>query len=163
MKTVTIQIEFASKKIKAYDHFFDIQKAVANSRLMLFSRQNIRTQNLHLTDEYHVLLDIDIPDEIYEDILNNIGYHLRSISTYLVSKCGNFDYSKYKVGNRLLNYMVIPNQDSSTDGLSKIECLNAIQTFTWLLKRNDQESLKYLNQMIKLLKLAKDSLPYESI
>ena len=94
-----INIEFASSKLMAKDRFNDICEASAFAALNLRARFNIELHRPIVVDG-RVWLPV-----ICESPLDNLGHRLKGIANYLLNKTdGSFDYSKYRIGNRLLFY-----------------------------------------------------------
>ena len=151
MITKIIQIEFANPSIRAIDHIQDIRKAAENAGLNLFSRYDVRLQ-YPMPDGDRVVLEIKIPDEIAEKFA--IGNHLRGISNFLLSRCGD-RYQPYLVGKRLLNYTEVTEGSREPTGLAMVDRLEAVAAFAKLLERSDEEALDQISRILVVLKEAK--------
>lgn len=154
MVTKTIWIEFADRRIRAIDHIFDIQKAVDNARLNLFSRFDIRIQNTHITEDDRFIVEMNVPEELSDDF--NAGRRLRGISKYLLNEhlFGN-RYQAYRVGKRLLNYNEVITSSQDGKALSREDSINAIISFAELLEYGGEEHLEYINKILNILNEAK--------
>lgn len=117
MVTKNILITFADPKIRATDHFHDIQRAADFARFNLFSKHKVELHVPILREYGGVEVRIDIPDEKADAF--SIGNHLRGIGAYLLKHC-SYDYSAHRVGTRLLNYTEIQNR-KTVRGRPKIE------------------------------------------
>jgi len=146
MITRKIQIEFANTKIRAINHIQDIRKAAESAGLNLYSRYDVQLQ-YPMPEGNNVVVEIRIPEK-YANF--SIGNHLRGISTYLLSKRGEY-YRQYLVGNRLLNYFDVTGSDTPKDEFSASYRLEAIVSFAKLLERSDEKSLDQINQILKIL------------
>lgn len=156
MITKMIQLEFADPRIKAIDCLQDIRKAAENAGLNLYSRYDVQLQYPMPTSDNKVVVEIKIPEEIADTFA--VGNHLRGISNYLLSKCGE-RYQNYLVGKRLLNYVEISDYNQSVTGLAMIDRLESIVSFTKLLERSDEEALDAINRIMIILKDTKQ--PWE--
>ena len=108
-----VNIEFASAKIKAIDHFDDICKAVAYATAYVKRSSDIQLYMPILSKSNGMVW---IPIECCDPI-KNVGHHLRGVSYYLLHRT-SFDYSKYLSGQRLLwykNYASIPNYSTESN------------------------------------------------
>jgi len=151
MRTKKIQIEFADPSIRAIDHIQDIRKAAENAGMNLFSRYDVQLQ-YPMPDGDRVIVEIRIPDEIAETFA--IGNHLRGISSFLLSRCGN-RYQPYLVGKRLLNYTEVQKDRRESEGLAMVDRLEAVAQFAKLLERSDEEALDQIGRILVILKEAK--------
>ena len=156
MITKKIQLEFADPNIQAIDYIQDIRKAVENAGLNLFSRYNVRLQYPMPTSDNKVVAEILIPEDIVETFA--IGNHLRGISNYLLSRCGD-RYQRYLVGKRLLYYTEITDHNLESTGLAMVDRLESIAAFAKLLERSDEESLIQIKKIIDILNESKQ--PWE--
>ena len=156
MVTKKIQLEFADPSVRAIDHIQDIRKAAENAGLNLYSRYDVQLQYPMPTADDKVVVEIKIPDEIVETFA--VGNHLRGISNYLLSRCGD-RYQKFLVGKRLLNYIEVSESDHKPTGLAMVDRLEAIVAFTKLLERSDDEALDQISRILVILKEAKQ--PWE--
>ncbi|MBR2544609.1 MAG: hypothetical protein IKE93_00425 [Erysipelotrichaceae bacterium] len=147
MITKTIQIEFASQKIKAIDCIQDIRKAAEYAGLNLYSRYDVQLQYPMPTSDDRVVVEIKIPEKIADTFA--VGNHLRGISKYLLDRCNN-KYDDYLVGNRLLNYTDV-QQVNVISGLSMVDRLEAIVAFSKLLERSDEEALDQIDRILLIL------------
>ena len=144
-----IQLEFADPKIRAIDHINDIRKAAENAGLNLFAKYNVRLQYPMPTENDRVVVEIKIPETIAKTF--SIGNHLRGISSYLLTQL-EFGYKDFLVGNRLLNYIELPDSNQKQEGLSLAERLEAVASFAKLLERSDEEALSAISQILIILK-----------
>ena len=151
MLTKKIQIEFASTSIRAIDHIQDIRKAAENAGLNLYSRHDVQLQH-PMPDGDRVIVEIRIPDEIAETFA--FGNHLRGISNYLLSKCGDL-YQPYLVGKRLLNYTEVSEGFRDPSSPAMVDRLEAIATFAKLLERSDEVALNHIRNILQILEEAK--------
>ena len=151
MITKKIQIEFADPGIRAIDHIQDIRKAAENAGLNLFSRYDVQLQ-YPMPDGDRVVVEIKIPDKIAETFA--VGNHLRGISNFLLSRCGN-RYQSHLVGNRLLNYTVVKESCRESAGLAMVDRLEAVAAFAKLLERSDEEAMDQISRILVILKEAK--------
>lgn len=149
MVTKTIQLEFADPSVRAIDYIQDIRKAAEYAGLNLYSRYDVRLQHPMPTPDNNVIVDIMIPDEIADTF--SIGNHLRGVSAYLLSKCGD-RYQKFLVGKRLLYYTEVSDESFEPMGLAMVDRLEAIVEFTKLLERSDDEALDQIRRMMAILK-----------
>ena len=151
MRTKKIQIEFANPSIRAIDHIQDIRKAAENAGLNLFSRYDVQLQ-YPMPDGDRVVVEIKIPDEIAETFA--VGNHLRGISNYLLSRCGD-RYQSYLVGKRLLSYTEVNESCRESAGLAMVDRLEAVVAFAKLLERSDEEALDQISRILVILKETK--------
>lgn len=149
--TKKIQIEFADPNIRAIDHIQIIRKAAENAGLNLFSRYSVQLQ-YPMPDGDRVVIEIRIPDEISETFA--VGNHLRGISSFLLSKCGD-RYQSHLVGKRLLNYTEVQENDREPAGLALVDRLEAVAAFAKLLERSDEEALDQISRILVILKETK--------
>lgn len=156
MVTKKIQLEFADPCIRAINYIQDIRKAAENAGLNLYSRYDVQLQYPMPTADDKVVVEIKIPDEIVDTFA--VGNHLRGISNYLLSRCGD-RYQKFLVGKRLLNYVEVSESDHEPTDLAMVERLEAIVSFTKLLERSDDEALNQIRRILIILKEAKQ--PWE--
>lgn len=152
MVTKKIQLEFANPSIRAIDYIQDIRRAAENAGLNLFSRYDVQLQYPMPTADDKVVVEIKIPDEIVETFA--VGNHLRGISNYLLNCCGD-RYQKFLVGKRLLSYVEVSEPDYKPTGLTMVDRLEAIVSFTKLLERSDEEAKDAISQILVILKEAK--------
>ena len=151
MRSKKIQVEFADPSIRAIEHLQDIRKAAENAGLNLFSRYNVQLQ-YPMPDGDRVVLEIKIPDEIADTFA--VGNHLRGISTFLLSRCGD-RYQPYLVGKRLLNYVEVTEGSREPAGLAMVDRLEAVAAFAKLLERSDEEALNQISRILVILKETK--------
>lgn len=151
MRTKKIQIEFANPSIRAIDHIQDIRKAAENAGLNLFSRYDVQLQ-YPMPDGDRVVVEIKIPDEIAETFA--VGNHLRGISNYLLSRCGD-RYQSYLVGKRLLSYTEVHEGRREPAGFAMVDRLEAVVAFAKLLERSDEEALDQISRILVILKETK--------
>ena len=152
MVTKKIQLEFADPSVRAIDHIQDIRQAAVSAGLNLNSRYDVQLQYPMPTADDRVVVEIKIPDEIAETFA--VGNHLRGISNYLLSRCGD-RYQKYLVGKRLLNYIEVSDSEHKPAGLAMIDRLEAVGAFAKLLERSDDEALDQISRILVILKEAK--------
>ena len=151
MHTKKVQIEFADSNIRAIDNIQDIRKAAENAGLNLFSRYDVQLQ-YPMPDGDRVVVEIMIPDEIAETFA--VGNHLRGISKFLLSRCGD-RYQPYLVGKRLLNYTEVTEGSREPAGLAMVDRLEAVAAFAKLLERSDEEALDQISRILAILKETK--------
>jgi len=156
MVTKRIQLEFADPSVRAIDYIQDIRKAAESAGLNLYSRYDVQLQYPMPTADDKVVVEIKIPDEIADTFA--VGNHLRGISNYLLSRCGD-RYQRFLVGKRLLNYVEVSESDHEPTGLAMVDRLEAIVSFTKLLERSDDEALDQISRILVILKEAKQ--PWE--
>lgn len=150
--TKTIQLEFADSSIKAIDYIQDIRKAAENAGLNLYARYDVQLQYPMPTPDDKVVVDIKIPECIEKTFA--VGNHLRGISSYLLSRCGN-RYQKHLVGKRLLNYIEVKDSDLEPSGIAMADRLEAIISFTKLLERSDDEAMDAISRILTILEEGK--------
>ena len=148
MAYITVQVEFASNKIKAVDALKDLQKAAESACLNLLSKYDVRLQWPRRFNDNQVVMDMTMPDDIVDDF--KIGPHLKGIATYLLKNCEG--YEQYLVGKRLLEYTVIPAPDESNNDIPMANRLRAMSDFAKLLENNDEQSLDKICRIITILK-----------
>lgn len=148
MITKTVQLEFASPNIRAIDHIQDIRKAAEYAGLNLYGRYDVQLQYPMPTDDDKVMVEIKIPDKMAESF--SVGNRLRGISTYLL-KHYRERYEPYLVGNRLLNYIDVAEPVKKQAGLSTIDRLEAIISFTMLLERSDEQAMGQIERIMAIL------------
>lgn len=156
MVTKTIQLEFADPNVRAIDYIQDIRKAAENAGLNLFSRYDVQLQYPMPTVDDRVVVEIKIPEEIAETFA--VGNHLRGISNYLLSRCGD-RYKAFLVGKRLLNYIEVQESDQPPEGFAMVDRLEAIVSFAKLLERSDDEAMDAISRILIILKESKQ--PWE--
>lgn len=154
MVTKKIQLEFADPSIHAIDHIQDIRNAARNAGFNLFSRYDVQLQYPMPTADGKVVVEIKIPEEIEKTFA--VGNHLRGISTFLLSRCGD-RYQKYLVGKRLLNYIELTESYLEPAGLPIVDRLEAIISFTKLLERTDEKAMDAVSQILIILKESNQS------
>ena len=98
------------------------------------------------------MVEIKIPDEIVDSFA--VGNHLRGISNYLLSRCGD-RYQKFLVGKRLLNYIEVSGTDHEPTGFAMVDRLEAVIAFTKLLERSDDEALDQISRILVILNESK--------
>lgn len=152
MVTKKIQLEFADPRIRAIDYIQDIRKAAENAGLNLYARYDVQLQYPLPTPEGKVVVDIKIPEQIADTFA--VGKHLRGISSYLISRCGE-RYQKFLVGKRLLNYIEVSNIQHDVKELAMVDRLEAVSEFSKLLQRSDEEALGMISKILAVLKEAK--------
>lgn len=148
MAHITVQVEFASNKIRAVDALNDLQKATESASLNLLSKYDVRIQWPRRINDNQVVMDMTMPDNIVNDF--KVGPHLKGIATYLLKYCEGYD--KYLVGKRLLEYTVIPAPDETNNGMPMANRLRAMSNFAQLLENNDKVSLDKICRIIAILK-----------
>lgn len=156
MVTKTIQLEFADPNVRAIDYIQDIRKAAESAGLNLFSRYDVQLQYPMPTVDDRVMVEIKIPEEIAETFA--VGNHLRGISNYLLSRCGD-RYKAFLVGKRLLNYIEVQEPNQPPAGFSMADRLEAIVSFAKLLERSDDEAMDAISRILIILKESKQ--PWE--
>lgn len=156
MVTKTIQLEFADPNVRAIDYIQDIRKAAESAGLNLFSRYDVQLQYPMPTVDDRVVVEIKIPEEIAETFA--VGNHLRGISNYLLSRCGD-RYKAFLVGKRLLNYIEVQESNQPPAGFSMADRLEAIVSFAKLLERSDDEAMDAISRILIILKESKQ--PWE--
>lgn len=156
MVTKTIQLEFADPNVRAIDYIQDIRKAAESAGLNLFSRYDVQLQYPMPTVDDRVVVEIKIPEEIAETFA--VGNHLRGISNYLLSRCGD-RYKAFLVGKRLLNYIEVQESNQPPAGFSMVDRLEAIVSFAKLLERSDDEAMDAISRILIILKESKQ--PWE--
>ena len=142
-----VQIDLASKKSTAYEHFKEIQKAIHNASLGLYSKYGVQILNVLPIDE-KVVMEIRIPDDIVENF--GIGNHMRGVSAYLLKNYSEI-FSDLVVGKRLLNYTDIASISKEEDHFSFHTKLSAMCKFAELLKRDDNEANSKISKIIAIL------------
>lgn len=150
MAHITVQVEFASNKIRAVDALKDLQNAAESACLNLLSKYDVRLQWPRRVNDNQVIMDMTMPDDIVDDF--KVGPHLKGIATYLLKNCEGYD--KYLVGKRLLEYTVIPAPDETNNGIPMANRLRAMSDFAKLLENNDEVSLNKICRIIAILKEA---------
>ncbi len=148
MVVKTIQLEFANPKIRAIDHIQDIRKAAEYAGLNLYGRYDVQLQYPMPTDDNNVIVEIKIPDKMANSF--SVGNRLRGISTYLL-KHYRERYEPYLVGNRLLNYIDLQEPIKKQAGLSTVDRLEAIVSFTKLLERSDERAIDQIKRIMTIL------------
>lgn len=156
MVTKTIQLEFADPNVRAIDYIQDIRKAAESAGLNLFSRYDVQLQYPMPTVDDRVVVEIKIPEKIAETFA--VGNHLRGISNYLLSRCGD-RYKAFLVGKRLLNYIEVQESNQPPAGFSMADRLEAIVSFAKLLERSDDEAMDAISRILIILKESKQ--PWE--
>lgn len=142
-----IQIDLASKKSTAYENFKEIQKAIYNASLGLYSKFGVQILNV-LPIDGKVVMEIRIPDDIVENF--GIGNHMRGVSAYLLKNYSE-KFSHLVVGKRLLNYTDIATMPKENNNFSFHAKLSAMCKFAELLKRDDDESTTKISKIITIL------------
>lgn len=148
MVSKTIQLEFADPSIRAIDHIQDIRKAAEKAGLNLFSRYEVMLQYPMPTTDNRVVVEIRIPEKIEKTFA--VGNHLRGISNYLLSQCGD-RYQQHLVGKRLLNYIEVSGDNLESSAPAMVDRLEAIVSFTKLLERSDGEALDAISRILVIL------------
>lgn len=148
MVSKTIQLEFADPSIRAIDHIQDIRKAAEKAGLNLFSRYEVMLQCPMPTTDNRVVVEIRIPEKIEKTFA--VGNHLRGISNYLLSQCGD-RYQQHLVGKRLLNYIEVSGDNLESSAPAMVDRLEAIVSFTKLLERSDGEALDAISRILVIL------------
>ncbi len=151
-----IQLEFADPRIRAIDYIQDIRKAAENAGLNLYSKYDVQLQYPMPTVDNKVVVEIKIPEAIADTFA--VGNHLRGVSSYLLSKCGD-RYQRFLVGKRLLNYIEVSESDQETENFTMVDRLESIISFTKLLERSDNEALDKISRILTILEEAKQ--PWE--
>ena len=105
-----------------------------------------------MPDGDRVVVEIKIPDEIAETFA--VGNHLRGISNFLLSRCGD-RYQPYLVGKRLLNYTEVQISSYEPAGFAMVDRLEAVAAFAKLLERSDEEALDQISRILVILNEAK--------
>ena len=147
--TKTVQVEFANTEFKAVNHIADIRKAAENARLHLFSKYDVRLEMPRVINDYQVVMEVRIPDDIVDNF--QIGNHLRGISAYLLKYCDS-KYENAVVGKRLLSYTVLSDvQYKKSDNYNIEQKLSLISQVINLLKSNDSLSLKKIEKIKGIL------------
>ena len=146
--TKTVKIEFANSEWRAVDCIQDLRKAAKSASLNLFSKYDVRIELPRIVNDTQVVMDMRIPEEIAETF--SIGNHLRGISAYLIKYC-NGRYNNAVVGNRLLNYIVIPVPEAGDDQLSVVQRLSLISEMAELLKNSDTITNDKISRIIAIL------------
>ena len=100
------------------------------------------------TDDNNVIVEIKIPDKMANSF--SVGNRLRGISTYLL-KHYRERYEPYLVGNRLLNYIDLQEPIKKQAGLSTVDRLEAIVSFTKLLERSDERAIDQIKRIMTIL------------
>lgn len=147
--TKTVQVEFANPAFKAVECIADIRKAAENASLHLFSQYDVRLEMPRVINDYQVVMDVRIPDNIVENF--QIGNHLRGIAAYLIKYCDG-KYDNAAVGKRLLSYTVVSDaQYKKSDNYNIEQKLSLISQLIEVLKSNDKLSLQKIEKIKKIL------------
>ena len=146
--TKTVKIEFANSEWHAVDCIQDLRKAAKSASLNLYSKYDVRIELPRIVNDTQVVMDMRIPEEIVETF--RMGNHLRGVSAYLMKYCDG-RYNEAVVGNRILNYIVIPVPESEDVQIPMVQRLALIAEMAELLKNSDSETNDKIARIITIL------------
>ena len=113
-----VKISFADEGLRTHINqaiIYDLLKAVDSASRNLKDRYGIILSVVarhHYENSIIVSLKSEFQDAD-EFIINNVGYRLKGIASYLLHKSCNKDlYAKCTVGTRLLSFNLVPNQST---------------------------------------------------
>lgn len=148
MTTKTVQIEFANSGWKAVNFIQDIRNATKSASLNLLSKYDVRLEQPRIINDSQVVMDVHIPEEIAENF--SIGNHLRGVAAYLMKYCdGRFENAV--VGNRILNYIVIPTPNSNDNNIPMAQRLSIISELAELLKNTDSVTNDKIARIVTII------------
>lgn len=132
--TKTVKIEFANSEWHAADCIQDLRKAAKSASLNLYSKYDVQIELPRIVNNTLVVMDMRIPEDIAETF--SVGNHLRGVSAYLMKHCDG-RYDDAVVGNRILNYVVIPAPESDDTLIPTVQRFSLISEMAELLKNTD--------------------------
>lgn len=133
--TKLVKIEFANSEWRAVDCIHDLRRAAQNAAMNLASKYGVQLKLPRIVNNTQVVMDMQIPEEIAETF--SIGNHLRGVSAYIMKYCDG-RYCDAVVGNRLLNYTVIPVPESDDAQITMVQRFSLIAEMAELLKNSDR-------------------------
>lgn len=146
--TKTVKIEFANSEWRAVDCIQDLREAAKSASLNLYSKYDVRIELPRIVNDTLVVMDIRIPEAIAETF--SIGNHLRGVSAYLMKYC-NGRYNDAVVGNRILNYVVIPAPESDDTLIPMVQRFTLISEMAELLKNSDRMTNDKIEKIIAIM------------